>query len=163
METFSADRIWRSIARALAESPLCAWATVTGSRQPHINTAYFAYSEDLDLYFLSHPSSTHCRNVSANPSMAVAVFASTQSWTSPGLGLQLFGRCEPATGMHSEAAERLYGLRFPAHAAWKDTLKPGETAFAYRFYRFVPEMIKILDEAEFGDAVWLALRLDSPP
>jgi hypothetical protein len=34
-------------------------------------------------------------------------------------------------------------------------LKPGDPAGEYRFYRFVPERVKILDEAEFGDAVFV--------
>ena len=50
---------------------------------------------------------------------------------------------------------RVYGHRFTAYAAWKAALKPGDPAGQYRFYRFVPERVKILDEAEFGDAVFV--------
>ena len=41
------------------------------------------------------------------------------------------------------------------YPAWKAARKPGDPAGQYRFYRFVPERVKILDEAEFGDAVFV--------
>jgi len=41
---------------------------------------------------------------------------------------------------------------------WKGNLKPGDSALDYRFYRFVPHTVKVLDEAEFGDAVWARYR-----
>jgi hypothetical protein len=61
-----------------------------------VNIGYFAYSGDLRPFLLSHPGSLHCRNVAANPSMAVAVFPSPQSWTNPGRRVQLFGTCRVA-------------------------------------------------------------------
>src|SRR5919108_684010 len=83
--------------RVLNATVLAAWATVSPEGQAHVNIGYFAYSESLTLYLLSHPNSRHCRNLRVNPSMAVAVFASNQSWTEPGRGIQLFGRCEQVT------------------------------------------------------------------
>src|SRR3990172_9503650 len=76
---FSPTRLRRSVDRILRTTVLCAMATVRGA-QAHINTAYFCYSPDLELFFLSDPRSTHARNVGANPSMAMAVFSSTQVW-----------------------------------------------------------------------------------
>jgi hypothetical protein len=40
------------------------------------------------------------------------------------------------------------------------TLKPGDAALDYRFYRFVPHRVKVLDEAEFGDAVWVEVQVE---
>jgi uncharacterized protein YhbP (UPF0306 family) len=151
----SADRVGRSVARILQETGLCAWATVTQEGRAHINIGYFAQSADLHLYLLSHPASLHCRNVATNASMAVAVFVSSQDWTAPGQGIQLFGTCTEAGGDDVGDAERVYRHRYTAHAAWKAALKPADPAREYRFYRFVPERVKILDEAEFGDAVFV--------
>ena len=151
----SADRVGRLVARVLEESGLCAWATVTQEGRAHINIGYFAHSADFHLYLLSHPASLHCRNVATNASTAVAVFVSPQDWTAPGRGIQLFGPCTEVGSDDVVEAERVYGHRFTAYAAWKAALEPGDPARQYRFYRFVPERVKILDEAEFGDAVFV--------
>jgi uncharacterized protein YhbP (UPF0306 family) len=158
----SADRVGRSVARILQETGLCAWATVTPEGRAHINIGYFAQSADLHLYLLSHPASLHCRNVATNASMAVAVFVSPQDWTAPGQGIQLFGTCTEVGGDDVGDAERVYGHRYTAYEAWKAALKPGDPAGEYRFYRFVPERVKILDEAEFGDAVFVQADIVKP-
>jgi uncharacterized protein YhbP (UPF0306 family) len=151
----SANRVGRSVTRILEETGLCAWATVTQDGKAHINIGYFAQSADLHLYLLSHPASLHCRNLSTNASTAVAVFVSPQDWTAPGRGIQLFGVCTEVGGDDEGDAERVYGHRYTAYAAWKAAVKAGDPAAEYRFYRFVPERVKILDEAEFGDAVFV--------
>jgi murein L,D-transpeptidase YafK len=73
--------------------------------------------------------------------------------------LQLFGQCTVTEDAFVGVAERVYATRFQAFAEWKAALKPGDPALDYRFYRFRPHSIKILDEAEFGDAVWVMVRL----
>lgn len=155
----SADRVGRSVARVLEETGLCAWATVTQEGRAHINIGYFAQSADFHLYLLSHPASLHCRNLATNASTAVAVFVSPQDWTAPGRGIQLFGLCTEVGGDEVGDAERVYEHRYSAYAAWRAVLKPGDPAWRYRFYRFVPEKVKILDEAEFGDAVFVQAEI----
>jgi len=160
VEELTAERARRSIIRVLDGVPLGAWATITRGGEAHVNTAYYSYSEDLVLYFMSHPQSLHCQNLSTNSSMAVAIFASEQKWADPGRGLQLFGRCDQLKGRDAEIAERTYRQRFRAYADWKDSLKPNDAALDYRFYRFVPHRVKVLDEAEFGDAVWVEVQVE---
>jgi uncharacterized protein YhbP (UPF0306 family) len=155
----SADRVARSVAHVLGETGLCAWATVTQEGRAHINIGYFAQSADFHLYLLSHPASLHCRNVATNASMAIAVFVSPQEWTAPGRGIQLFGLCTEVGGDEVDGAECVYRDRYKAYAAWKAALKPGDPAEQYRFYRFVPERLKVLDEAEFGDAVFVQAEI----
>lgn len=118
-----------------------------------MNIGYLAHSDELHLYLLSHPGSLHCLNLAANPSMAVAVFPSAQNWTDPGRGIQLFGACAQVADAEAPEAERVYGGRYPAYPAWKVGLKPSDRALEYRFYRFVPDRLKLLDEAEFS-AYW---------
>ena len=151
----SEDRVRRSLFRILRENTLCSTATLTTRNRPHINIAYFCYSDELVLYFLSHPDSLHCRNLSTNPYMAITVFVSSQQWTRPGRGLQLFGTCREATGLQARKAAELYAKRFPAHAQLRACLKPTDTASEYRFYRFVAKSVKILDEGELGDEVFV--------
>lgn len=62
-------------------------------RRAHVNTACFCYSDDLELYFLSHSHSLHCRNLKARPTMALAVFEPAQRWGERDRGLHLVGAC----------------------------------------------------------------------
>jgi uncharacterized protein YhbP (UPF0306 family) len=150
----SADRVERTVVDILEETGLCAWATVTAESHAHVNIGYFAYSADLRLYLLSHPGSLHCRNVATNPSMAVAAFASPQNWTNPGRGIQLFGTCRVVLDADAREAEGLYRQRYRSYDGWR-TLKVDDPSLEYRFYQFVPDRLKVLDEAEFGDAVFV--------
>lgn len=150
-----AEQVRSSVFRILENNLLCSIATVTPEGSPHINTAYFSYSDAFELYFLSHPGSLHCRNISSNSSMAMTVFASTQQWTEPGQGAQLFGICEQAMGSSAEEAARSYAGRFQAYASWKGALRHNDLAHQYRFYRFNVTAVKILDERNLGDAVFV--------
>jgi len=147
-------RVQRTMRRILKKNVLCAMATVGANGRPHINTAYFAYS-DVDLYFLSHPDSRHCRNLKAHSSMAIAVFDSGQTWGELDRGLQLFGTCREARGVTARTAERTYARRFKPYAAWKAEIDAAEAAWEYRFYRFVAKSVKVFDEREFGGAVFV--------
>lgn len=145
----------QGVLRVLETNVLCSMATVTSDDHAHINTAYFSYSDQLDLYFWSHPGSLHCRNLLRNPSMAMTVFSSVQQWTSPGLGVQLFGACEQASGPFAKEAERSYRTRFPPYEEWRATLEGDDPARQYRYYRFGVTAVKMLDEKDVGDAVWV--------
>jgi uncharacterized protein YhbP (UPF0306 family) len=112
VQRISRERARRSLFRILKSNVLCSMATVTAEGRAYINTAYFSFTRDLVLYFLSHPSSTHCRNLATNPSIAIAVFSSRQIWSGPDQGLQLFGLCHHAERAHAKRAAESYGERF---------------------------------------------------
>jgi uncharacterized protein YhbP (UPF0306 family) len=151
----TAARVRRTMSRILKKNALCAIATVAPNGRAHVNTAYFAYSQALELYFLSHPNSRHCRNLQAHSSMAIAVFDSRQTWGALDRGLQLFGTCREARGVTARAAERIYARRFKPFASWKAELDAENAEWDYRFYRFVTRRVKVFDEREFGGAVFV--------
>jgi uncharacterized protein YhbP (UPF0306 family) len=151
----SEKRVRQSVLSILGANVLFSISTVTPDDRAHINTAYFSYSDSLELYFLSHPGSLHCRNLSRNASMAASIFSSLQQWTDPGQGLQLFGACAVTSGATAEEAERVYQRRFPAYQDWKASLKTEDLAREYRFYRFDVASIKVLDERNLGDALFV--------
>src|SRR5437016_13064402 len=117
-ERISERRIRTIVLRVLAESRLCSIATVARGNRAHINTAFFAYSADLALYFLSDPESLHSRNLQANPSLAMTIFDSSQRWERPGQGVQLFGTGRRTAGRQADLAATVYGTRFPAFGRW---------------------------------------------
>jgi uncharacterized protein YhbP (UPF0306 family) len=155
----AAELVAASVFRILGRNVLCSIATITPEGSPHINTAYFSYSDTLELYFLSHPSSLHCRSLLRNPSTAMTVFSSAQQWTDPGQGVQLFGVCEQTSGSSADKAEVSYANRFHGYASWKRSLQESDLARQYRFYLFRVSGLKILDEKAFGDAVFVRASL----
>jgi len=160
---FSGTRVYDSVARILASNPLCSMATLGEKEAVHINTAFFCFSDDLDLYFLSDPGSAHCQNIRRSPRMAIAVFDSHQVWGSPHQGLQLFGSCVSAKGKAEALARELYTRRFPLFAKFADRPsvadRAGSSFLLLRFYAFVPTAVKILDEEEFGDEVFVTAEV----
>jgi uncharacterized protein YhbP (UPF0306 family) len=150
-----ADRVRASLLSILSSNVLFSIATVNPDGTAHINTAYFSYSDALELYFLSHPASSHCRNLARNPSIAATVFSSTQQWTDPGQGVQLFGTCAATEAGAAEQAERVYRTRFPGYERWKASLRSGDPGREYRLYRFDAASVSILDERNLGDALFV--------
>jgi len=143
----AAERL-AAIARQLLDAAsLCAIATVAPGNRPHVNTAYFAWSPEFDLVWLSEPHATHSRNIRTNETVAIAVYDSTQSWGKPDHGIQLFGSAREVQGPAAQEAEVLYARRFPDYRA-------GELG-AYRFYRFRPRRLKLFDERTLGAGVFV--------
>jgi uncharacterized protein YhbP (UPF0306 family) len=138
----SAARLADLMRRLLDESTLFALATVASDGSAHINTAYFAWSPTLELVWLSHPDARHSRNIRANPTAAVAVYDSRQSWGKPDRGIQLSGTAGEVEEAEAGDANALYASRFPGYR--RGDLGP------YRFYVFVPHWVKLFDERELG-------------
>jgi uncharacterized protein YhbP (UPF0306 family) len=151
--------IQQSVYQLLAENVLCSMASLTAGGRAYINTAYFAYSRDLNVYFISHPNAVHCRNILSNSSMALAIFSSNQTWGNPDRGLQLFGMCKQATGREASRADKLYSKRFTEYTAWKTDLASDTLGRDYQLYRFVTTGLKVFDERKFGAGIFVVARV----
>jgi uncharacterized protein YhbP (UPF0306 family) len=136
--------------RLLDESKLCAIATVSPGARAHINTAYCAWGTSFEIVWLSAPEARHSRNIRANPSAAVAVYRSTQTWGRSDHGIQLFGSARELRGRDARAAEAVYAARFKSYDADLD---------AYRMYRLRPRRIKLFDEHAIGGATWVTVAV----
>ena len=137
--------------RLLDASTLCAIATVTPGGRAHINTAYFAWSLDFEIVWLSDPRARHSRNLRANNAVAIAVYDSTQTWGKPDRGIQLFGSAREARGENRSQAATLYAKRFSDFTAAELS--------AYRFYVFRPRRLKLFDERVLGAGTFVTARL----
>jgi uncharacterized protein YhbP (UPF0306 family) len=147
----ASSRIAATARSLLEESTLCAIATTTPAGQAHVNTAYFAWNDELQLVWLSEPHASHSRNVRANGSAAVAVYDAEQRWGGNDRGIQLFGVARELEGSADDDAAQLYAARFPAYR------RAGLSA--YRFYAFQPRHLKLFDESELGAGVFVTARL----
>lgn len=147
----AATRIAATARELLDASTLCTIATVTARARAHINTAYFAWSPDFTIVWLSEPRAAHSRNLRAKGSVAIAVYDSSQTWGGPDRGIQLFGTARETEGDEADEAQTLYTKRFPAFA---------ETDLsAYRFYRLRPRRLKLFDERTLGPATFVTARV----
>jgi uncharacterized protein YhbP (UPF0306 family) len=144
-------RLAATARRLLEASTLCAVATVARGTRAHVNTAYFAWSPELDLVWLSEPHAKHSRNIRANPSVAVAVYSSEQRWGDQDRGIQLFGAARELERTAAGEAEAVYAARFPAYDSAEMS--------AYRFYVLRPRRVKVFDERELGPGVFVTARL----
>jgi uncharacterized protein YhbP (UPF0306 family) len=147
----ASGRIAATARRLLDASTLCAVATVTPGARAHVNTAYFAWSSEFDLVWLSEPRASHSRNIRANGSVAVAVYSSEQHWGKADRGIQLFGTARELDRAGAGDAEALYAVRFPDY-------EPDEM-IAYRFYVLQPRRLKVFDEADLGAGVFVTARV----
>ena len=149
----SAGRLAAVARKLLGDSTLCAIATVAPRGRAYVNTAYFAFSDDLDIVWWSSPDATHSRNIRATGSAAVAVYRSTQTWGNPDRGIQLFGTARQVAGSAADDAEQLYAARFPGY-------HQAELSAPYGLYVLRPQRIKLFDEREFGTAVFVTARVE---
>jgi uncharacterized protein len=141
----------RKLARDLLDaSTLCAIATVSSGGRAHANTAYFAWTPELDLVWLSDRAARHSRNLRENGSAAVVVYDSAQTWGRPDRGVQLFGTAREAADEDAAAA---YAARFPQLG--------GPLSSAYRLYRFRPRRMKLFDERALGAGTFVTARVRS--
>ena len=137
-------------AELLDASPLCAIATVARGSRAHVNTAYFAWSPDFDIVWMSEPDARHSRNLRANKTVAIAVFDSGQTWGEPDRGIQLFGSAREVDARGAERAQTLYASRFTRF---------GEFDLAYRFYLFRARRLKLFDERALGTGVFVTANV----
>ena len=127
-------------------SALCALATVSAGGRPHINHMYFAWTERYEVIWISDPDSVHSRNLKANGSAAVTIFASNQVWGKADRGIQLFG----TAGVASAEAKRVYGRRFTEYDTEADDLA---------VYRFRPRTVKLFDERALAPGTLVTARV----
>src|ERR687895_1629689 len=107
-----ASRLQRTARSLLDASPLCAIATVSPSGRAHVNTAYFAWNAELELFWSSDSRARHSENIAANGSAAIAVYDSRQRWGGGDCGIQLFGTARGLTGAAAAEAESVYARHF---------------------------------------------------
>ena len=143
-------RLRTVLAELLQASKLCAIATVDGTRA-HVNTAYFAWSDDLRVVWISDADAAHSKNLRRNRTAAVAVYDSRQAWGNPDRGLQLFGSARELRGNDADEARSVYGRRFRGYSAKDFAL--------YRCYEFRPRQAKLFDERRLGAGVFVTARI----
>lgn len=155
------EKINESISSILEANTLFSMATVSGEDKSYINTAYFAFGKSLNFYFLSAPTTQHCKNIAKNKSVALTIFNSNQNDpTELKRGLQIFGSSRLAAGKELIEGFAVYSQRFSSILKYiktpADFLKK---IIQSRLYIIKPFLIKIFDEPIFGQEIWLSVKV----
>ncbi len=154
-----------SIASILEATKLCSMATFLSTdndTQPYINTVYFAYSDDLKIYFLSQPTLQHSLNLAQNSAIALAVFDSSQPFGSHLQGLQIFGEGILTAGQSARFGFDLFTKRFPKLLDRVSSFEDYERGvIKSRFYEISTLKVKIFDEPRFGKDVWITATVNN--
>lgn len=151
----AAEDIKTSIRDIISSNQLLSMATADGE-DPHINTAFYAFDEELNFYILTPPDTRHGQNLEENHSVAVDIHDSNQEWTDDKQGVQMFGKAERME--NPSRALDLYIERFPKLEEFASTAEELEDLDS-RFYRIEIEKIKVFDEPRFGSETWITVEV----
>lgn len=149
-----------SILEILESNILCAIATIKEDQTSYIHTAYYCFNDSLDFFFLSDPNSQHCRNITINDTVAIAIYNSDQPWAEDQKGAQILGRCQQAKGRKLIEATTLYLKRFTSLSDWikhPDDFVKG--ALDTRPFVIKTHWLQLYDTKRFGDENFIPLPL----
>ncbi|MEK7495603.1 MAG: pyridoxamine 5'-phosphate oxidase family protein [Patescibacteria group bacterium] len=117
---------------------------------PWIASVFFSFDNELNLYFISNPSTLHGQHLEKNKEVAATIVDSNQKPSDVKKGLQIYGYVEKV----SEANKVRYALRH-----WKDFLnikRPDislenmkKGLYKGRIYKLIPKKIKLFDQEKF--------------
>lgn len=123
--------------------------------EPWNCTLAFAPDDDLDLYFLSDPSTRHCREIATDPRVAVALHdADTVGDRSRARGLQAVGTATRLHGASTLAGLVAFARRFEtSFSRLRDAVHVGDAGV----YRVELEQVWLLDRERLGGRLTLSL------
>jgi uncharacterized protein YhbP (UPF0306 family) len=125
----------------LPERNILTLATLGPDGDPQAANLYYAETDDLTLYFVSIPGSSHAVNIARNPRVAVTIHADSSQWRDI-RGVQLQGTCALVTGADRARAWACYCAKFPfvlADAALARALDKVSV------YRIAPRWLRWID------------------
>jgi uncharacterized protein len=121
--------------------------------------AVFYANDGFAIYFLSSPTSRHCRNLAGNPRVSAAVHEDYTDWKEI-KGVQLEGIASVLAGAEEEEAARFYGAKFPIVGKLEQApVSIVEALAKVRWYKLIPERLYFIDNsAGFGHRDEIDLR-----
>jgi len=126
----------------LQDSFVMQLATSRGD-QPWVCNVHFFADEDLNLYWMSDPTTRHSEDIAANPHVAVAVAVNEDM---PLIGVQIEGDAEQLEFADYEDVLHKYAARHKREGFVEKALS-GEMPF--KLYRLAPRVVQIFDLKNF--------------
>jgi hypothetical protein len=121
--------------------------------------AVFYADDGHNLFFLSSPTSRHCRNLAMSPRVSATIQKDYLDWQDI-KGVQLEGIAREIHGREEELARRLYGEKFPVvRALARAPAALAEAMDRVRWYEVAPDRLYFVDNsAGFGHRDAIDLR-----
>lgn len=112
---------------------------------PWIASVYYTFDKDLNIYFLSDPSTLHAKHILQNPHVAVSIADSHQGISSKKRGLQISGEAHQISG----TAKIKHVLQL-----WKSALGVVDPSLTLKvatgkMFKITPKRIKLFDQELF--------------
>jgi uncharacterized protein YhbP (UPF0306 family) len=134
------------IKKYLSKSRMMQIATVDNG-QPWICTVYYVEDEDLNLYWLSHPTRRHSKEIEKHNKVAIAV---PVKFDKPVTGIQAEGKVEVVEDTDEIAkVMRDYVNKYDSGRQFYDNFVAGKNE--HYLYKFTPKKYKLFDENTFKD------------
>ncbi|MGW4896130.1 hypothetical protein ACWEQL_28325 [Kitasatospora sp. NPDC004240] len=146
-----AEDLRKGVEGILAGSLVLTLATAGPERGPHANPLFFAYDEDLVLYFVSARSTRHSLHLTEEARASASVFLPPSVFGEELRGVQLSGSAGEAWGWQAQAALAAYQGRFPAFARAEEARRQFlDGGGAAALYRFQVDEITVVDDQALG-------------
>lgn len=112
---------------------------------PWIATVYYTFDKDLNLYFLSDPSTLHAKQILNNPQVSVSIADSHQNINKPKRGLQIYAIAKQIDD--TAKIKHTFNL-------WKTNLGVIDPMLTYKvvvgkMFKVIPKKIKLFDQSLF--------------
>lgn len=133
-------------------------ALSVGSGVSNVCPVYFALYDDTSFCFVLNLNSRHAKLLGGTDAASVAIYNSSQLRAKPKAGIQMTGSCKQASIAESIKARERFAERFPEDIENTTVTEAvARTMGGLRFFIFVPNEIKILDESRFGEETYIDL------
>jgi uncharacterized protein YhbP (UPF0306 family) len=135
----------------LNEYPLISVASCH-QNTPWTCNLYFAFDEELNLYFISKTGRRHSEELRRNPNVAATICKPySKPFIDPARGIQLEGKAiQIEDPLIAEIAFALYMNRFPDSIKYHKTVTDVTGAADRRIYQIMPSRIVLFDEENFS-------------
>ncbi len=122
----------------------------TNGNHPWVASVFYSFDKDLNLYFISSPSTIHGKHIEKNKKVAAAIVDTNQKPSDVKRGLQIYGTVEKVSGINKIR----HAIRL-----WKDFLNVERPDISFenmqkglykgRVYKLIPKKIKLFDQDKF--------------
>lgn len=140
----------------LKDERICVVASCENN-QPWAATVFYAYDNDVNIYFLSGLHRRHSKEILNNNRVAVAIAEHRYELGDKVKGIQVEGTCVPLSGVEAAEAFKCFKARFPQvdkllHInLLTDEVSSFPTGTAvHRIWKLTPTRVKVFDEEKYG-------------
>lgn len=126
-------------------------AVATKSDRLWVSTVYYVIDDKFNLYFLSEPTTEHCKNILKSEEVACAIYNSKQKVTDKKVGVQLHGEASKVNNLEKiKWMLALWNKVNPGFEAIINLKNMQNKVIKGRIYKIKPKTIKFFNEELYG-------------